>query len=179
MERDKVLFKYKLVDNREPRESLLHDFIDSSDDLFKVMDCTDDIHFTSDTTLLSACAVNMYLNVDVPEELVVSSEEHMTDTEDTIIKDPYIDYLDYVATQSGYVVDADDLIDYIGSISELDSYVYSANSVSLITENIIDRTIYDRILYFTTAIAYVDYVDSEGGYIEDKRTIVDYLKEIV
>lgn len=179
MERDKSLFEDKLVDNREPRESLLHDFIDSSDDIFYVLDSTEDVDFSNDRTLLTSAAVNGYLSVDIPEECIDAAELAMDVAEDTVISDGVMLYGEYIDSESGVIVDELGLIEYFGTIEDLDSYIYEANSVDYITRQYVDSVIYDRIRYFTNHIAYVDYVEADGGEIVSKRDLLDYFKEIV
>lgn len=180
MERSQELFEDKLVNNREPRESLLHDFIDSCyDPYFYVIDCTEDVDFTSDQQVLTACAVNEYLGVDVPEELISSAESEVTDMEAIPYEEITKIYSDYVAYDGGEIIDEYGLIQFFDEVYPTPPRPYVASSVKYLAPIYIDSVVDSLIEYFLLHKDYVDYVEADGGQLVSKTDTLNLFKEIV
>jgi len=140
------------VNNREPREYHWYKLIDYSFDDFYIIDCTEDIDFTSDKLVLTACTVNEYLGVDIPEEPIDSAESEVTDME---------------------------AIPYDDEVYPTPSRPYVASSVKYLTPIYIDSVVDSLIEYFLLHKDYVDYVVADGGEVTSKTGTLNLFKEIV
>lgn len=167
------------VNNREPREYHWYKLIDYSFGDFYIIDSTEDIDFTSDKLVLTACTVNEYLGVDIPEEPIDSAESEVTDMESIPYEEATKPYSEYVTSDGGEILDEYGLVQFFDEVYPTPSRPYVASSVKYLTPIYIDSVVDSLIEYFLLHKAYVDYVVADGGQVISKTDTLNLFKEIV